>query len=1033
MLMDYYLPGKDWDDDHFLYYEYLSNNESKTSFDCDKSQKTYKVGELLVKSYADENHTGTHSVETRFEYFDKMGRMVMSEVDLGDGNERLTTHYVYNGKGELKIVVPPLAQSASDFELCYYYDYDFKGRMIGKKIPGADYVYMVYDNRDRLVLTQDGNLRASNPNKYKFIKYDCFDRPVLTGNIEVSEDLDQIRTDFNDFNGDYFEYYDGSSDLYGYAGSGNNSYPSGYNVDKASILTITWYDDYEFINDCLNDDINYSYSNCAVPVNFNTNYSDLTMGRVTGSMVKTIQVDNSGYTNLNSEICTVNYFDDEGNNIRSIKHNHMDDYEVFSTRYEPITFQILETELIHKPGQEEVKVHKNFIYDHVGRLLETQCQINDEEKVVLSANRYNELGQLKEKFLHTKDVEGADRAFAQKVDYSYNIRGWLTGINSTDLSEDGNDLFGMELYYSNIDNLDASLVTGGCQYNGNIAAVKWNTIFDKTRGYGFNYDNANRLLEGNYGEGSSLNNNKLQFSESVSDYDENGNIKQLSRMYKGSQADDLVYTYYNGTNQLKQVSDQVSGDISGVADYVVRNQSFYDYDKNGNMKTDPGKGTSIIYNELNLPEKVSGFPDGSIIYFHYDALGNKLAQTIENTNSSTNKSTNYTSNIVFVDDKPSFLYTDEGRAVPYTSEGKTKWHYEYFLKDHLGNTRVVFGGSVIPGGADVMQVNNYYPFGMAFESQNFTSASIDDYTQNKYLYNGKELQDDDLGGVSLGWYDFGARMYDPALGRTTTMDPMAEKFYGMSSYSMMANNPVRYVDPTGMEFTESAWGWVNNLITNINQQQERNNNKISEKQAQLDAGGLKAGKAKRLNKQIGRLNSANESLEGVRGEIATLAASDQVYNVNEISSSSATTTDAVGNSTVTASTSFNTSTNAVDINISSNAGMGLFAHELKHAYQFDQGQMSLGSFGIKSPSYFLYDKQDEYEGYARQGMFGTTETTLPSRYDNLPTGPIDINNYSYKGMKLNQMNVHELQSLSKRIMKQAFRYKVNGIWKTFHH
>jgi hypothetical protein len=113
--------------------------------------------------------------------------------------------------------------------------------------------------------------------------------------------------------------------------------------------------------------------------------------------------------------------------------------------------------------------------------------------------------------------------------------------------------------------------------------------------------------------------------------------------------------------------------------------------------------------------------------------------------------------------------------------------------------------------------------------------------------------------------------------------------------------------------------------------------------------------------------------------------------------------------------------------------MGFFAHELKHAYQFDQGQMSLGSFGIKSPSYFLYDKQDEYEGSARQGMFETTETTLPSRYDNLPIGPIDINNYSYKGMKLNQMNVHELQSLLKRIMKQVFRYKANGTWKTFHH
>ena len=95
--------------------------------------------------------------------------------------------------------------------------------------------------------------------------------------------------------------------------------------------------------------------------------------------------------------------------------------------------------------------------------------------------------------------------------------------------------------------------------------------------------------------------------------------------------------------------------------------------------------------------------------------------------------------------------------------------------------------------------------------------------------------------------------------------------------------------------------------------------------------------------------------------------------------------------------------------------------------------MSCGSFGIKSPSYFLYDKQDEYGAFARQGLFGSTETTLPSRYNSLPTGPIDINNYNYNGRKLSQMNVYELQYLSKGVMKQVFRYKIDGVWRTFHH
>jgi RHS repeat-associated protein len=342
--------------------------------------------------------------------------------------------------------------------------------------------------------------------------------------------------------------------------------------------------------------------------------------------------------------------------------------------------------------------------------------------------------------------------------------------------------------------------------------------------------------------------------------------------------------------------------------------------------------------------------------------------------------------------------------------------YHYYLKDHLGNNRMVINQA-----GTVVQQTDYYPFGMTFNK----GGSSD----NKYLFQGKELQDD----FELDIYDFHARGYDPTLGRTWQPDPMAEKFYSLSPYSMFANNPLRYIDPTGMEFTEASWEWVNKLIADVNRRQATNNVQIANRQAKIDVGGVSDRRANRLNRQIGRLENANASLETVRGEVATLAASDQVYNVSSISSSSATTTDAIGNSTITASTSFNTTTKAVDINISSNAGIRLFAHELKHAYQFDQGQMSLGSFGIKSPSYFLYDKQDEYGAFARQGLFGSTETTLPSRYNSLPTGPIDINNYNYNGRKLSQMNVYELQYLSKGVMKQAFRYKIDGVWRTFHH
>ena len=112
--------------------------------------------------------------------------------------------------------------------------------------------------------------------------------------------------------------------------------------------------------------------------------------------------------------------------------------------------------------------------------------------------------------------------------------------------------------------------------------------------------------------------------------------------------------------------------------------------------------------------------------------------------------------------------------------------HEYFLKDHLGNTRVVFNGN----GA-VLQATDYYAFGLEH-----TPKAKEN--ENRYLYNGKELQDETFaGGVRLGWYDYGARFYDPALGRFHVIDPLADSRSWVSSYSYCQNNPIIRTDPTG--------------------------------------------------------------------------------------------------------------------------------------------------------------------------------------------------------------------------------------------
>ncbi|ASB48638.1 hypothetical protein CDL62_05525 [Alkalitalea saponilacus] len=111
-------------------------------------------------------------------------------------------------------------------------------------------------------------------------------------------------------------------------------------------------------------------------------------------------------------------------------------------------------------------------------------------------------------------------------------------------------------------------------------------------------------------------------------------------------------------------------------------------------------------------------------------------------------------------------------------------NYHYFLRDHLCNTRVVVNQS-----NTLVQQTAYYPFGMAFSK----GGSAD----NKYLYNGKELQEDVIGNGVLDWYDYGARMYDPTLGRWHSIDAMYDHHFGWSPYVYVLNNPIQNIDLYG--------------------------------------------------------------------------------------------------------------------------------------------------------------------------------------------------------------------------------------------
>ena len=289
--------------------------------------------------------------------------------------------------------------------------------------------------------------------------------------------------------------------------------------------------------------------------------------------------------------------------------------------------------------------------------------------------------------------------------------------------------------------------------------------------------------------------------KTVSYYDYRGrNIQTVSTNHLGGndmlddksygRIDDLTYKY-NG-NQVIKITDKVSGPYYKDAMHFVDGADAeieYEYDKNGCMTKDLNKKISKIeYNLLNLPTKLNS-ADGSTISYSYDADGNKLRadynlslMNVINGTSSNAQAGNgvtthrdYCGNFIYEDGALKMLLFDGG-YVTFNSSNSPKYHF--YLKDHLGNYRVVADAN-----GNIEQVNHYYPFG------GLMAESTGDV--QPYKYNGKEL--DRMHGLDS--YDYGARRMSD--GRFSTQDPHAINYVGVSPYAYCGNNPMNAIDKNG--------------------------------------------------------------------------------------------------------------------------------------------------------------------------------------------------------------------------------------------
>ena len=622
----------------------------------------------------------------------------------------------------LCFVLQPMYQSVSNLDqYAFQYKYDNRNRCNWKKLPGASAVSYVYDEADNMIFSQDGKQYASK--QWSFYLYDKFHRLAVQGvcsNTNTAA-VSNVIVSCTRVNSN--------------SGLGNSGYTSSFALVSPEVHRVNYYDDYAFRS--LTGFDNAGFPAATIDAK----------GYVTGSVITVL--------GSSTKLYSANYYDFEGRITKTVQGNLLEGYDTTNTVY---TFTGKPNTVTHthtasgKTTRTEVYT---YTYDHADRISKVQHSLGSTAITLYDAT-YDNFGRLL-----TKQYHGTS---TNKLTYAYNLRSWLTGISGT--------CFTQNLYYNT--------GVGTAKYNGSISSMTWKSGNESTvRGYKFTYDGLDRMLNATYGETASISTNANRFSENVTGYDKNGNIKSLQRYGQtGASAygliDNLTFTL-NG-NQLSRVDDAVMASAYGGGFEFkdgVKQVGEYTYDANGNLTKDLNKGiTDIQYNCLNLPSAVT-FSDGSTITYVYAADGTKL-RTVHKIGGATT-TTDYCGNVVYENGAQKLLITEEG----YITLSDNK--YYYYLKDHQGNNRVVINQS----GA-VEETNHYYLFGGVFASSTSTQP---------YKYNSKEYDTK----KGLNWYDYGARHYDAVLGRFMTVDPLAEKYYSESLYTYCYSNPINCIDPNGKD------------------------------------------------------------------------------------------------------------------------------------------------------------------------------------------------------------------------------------------
>ena len=652
----------------------------------------------------------------------------------GENND---TYFVYDDYNRLRFVLSPMYQEQKSLDkFGYEYRYDGRGNVKYKKLPGCTPIEYEYDPADRVIKMQDGILRDAG--KYRSYSYDGLGRLV-------SQSI-----------------YDATT------------------KKKEYDETINYYDDYKF----------HSNFNCPIEnttlAYFVSQVSSCADNMLTGCAQRT----STGETLL-----TAYGYDEKGRVVRTEKMGLDNHVTVTDRTYN--FYDVVEKEVVTEYAISSSSVYTKQVesttqnkYDrlHTKLLGSSVIKLQDLTKNVTVTNTtqklaYDEYGRV---IGNNRDGKYSDMA------YEYDkLHGWLTKIYTPNYTFEQN-------LYRETDGKNP-------RWNGSISAMSWRTANDYVRRYDYEYDELNRRTRAdyNYYRVGGISNNtvtSLKMMPWVGGdyedysvqywYDRNSNITDIYRKGRVKLSNSSARNYdtleddhidRNG-NQLKSYNVSTNGqpyygsmDFNDGMDAEVE----YSYDANGNLTWDGNKGLTFTYDLAGWPLSIEG--SNNRTDYVYTPDGRKLRE-VHTQYTSDSKTTVKTTDAweyhgpLIVRDGKTYRYLFKGGFYTLTTVG-----CHYFIQDYQGNNRILMGSN-----DKIDQRTHYYPYG----------STMGDISTNEivdFKFGGKEL--DRTFGIDL--YDFHARQYDPLIPSFTSIDPMAEKYYGISPYAYCCGDPINLIDTDG--------------------------------------------------------------------------------------------------------------------------------------------------------------------------------------------------------------------------------------------